>query len=525
MHGKRLLVVLAEFTETGQLIDTLLDALERAARPFGLCFALPQEHCVAMEELVSGNPVKGMDIRKHLFFYAECEGLKGVEGILSDVHFFLSIRGPYRFSEHWDRGLQIRFRKLEGANSLLTAVVSGEGEAFSPQAYLPALTEEFTEEGIWIGRGMPLVCAAAPVRTLLLHPACIFGEISYLKNADLRRNYLSIGAYVAGYQPYALETPLFWPLWKQRHYLMACPDVDTLPPIYLERFEQFAGFSFVKREVSIRAALGLFSAEDAYVQRIPMGLALSQYFFGMFPGKKGHLPLMVTALVDLPDKLKPMNSYLIRLSYLKALNRLPLLLYAGGSQERTLRMRYPNTFSYPDNALLPRSLLSEGMLPRQLFARNKLLLLKRCMRSYTEFSHYAWVDADVLMHPICPHAMLDFSHLMDNSIHMATVGGVPDASLVVIPKRYVKLFAREAQALTELDVSTGCSFGEMSLYLRLMEKFPDLFTLHPMPHKGLLIFTSMNVQLISKEIQEELREVIPAERGTVYPKRAGGKPL
>ena len=99
---------------------------------------------------------------------------------------------------------------------------------------------------------------------------------------------------------------------------------------------------------------------------------------------------------------------------------------------------------------------------------------------------------------------MDFSALMDNRVHIGWVDGEPDTSMMVVPARHLKLLVHEVQAVTQFDAALKRSFSERELIRRLLEKFPDLFTLHPLPEKGLLFLTGVDASLLSAATRESL---------------------
>ncbi|MCL1854516.1 MAG: hypothetical protein FWF86_02185 [Clostridia bacterium] len=526
MLGVRLLVVLFGCKGLDALVDTVLDAVSHAASPFCLRFALPLGMEAALEELPR-EAIGGVTLQRTMLFYPEAEGLQGVLPLLTDETHFLALRGPCFFSERWDRGLFSRLRRLRRPNALLTGFMSAQADGFPPQAYLPAWGSFHHENGVdavSIVRGLPLVCAAAPVKTMLLNPGVVFGAIGFLRQAETRERFLSIAAFVAGFSAYSLDKALLWPARAQEPPWLYMPRDDQLPNHYLGRFEQFAGLDFHNKRVSEHGTMGLFPTEDSYPQKMPAGLWLGQIATKTMNRAKKQLTLLVTAFVDLPDALKPAQHYMLRFGHLRALGRLPMLVYAGGRQEHSLRMRFPNTFSYPDNALLPRTLLHEGMTPLQHFQRSTFLLLSRSMHTFPEFSHYAWVDFDTMEHPVCRQAVPDFSRFMDDRIHLAAVDDEPDGSFMVVPGRHLKLLAREALALSQMDVAMKRGLSGSAMLSRLIQKFPDLFMLHPMPRKNLLFATGFQSRLLCEEYREALKGLlIPQEESIPLTKNKGGK--
>lgn len=524
MLGTRLLVVISDCARVDVLADLVLDAVSRGARPFALRFALPLGTEAILEELPR-EAIGGVTLQGTLLFYPQEMGLAGVLPLLTDETHFLFIKGPHAFSEKWDQGLFRRFQRLPSPQAVLTAWVSAGDGDLPPQAYLPALGVA-REDAVEIVAGLPLVCAASPVKTMVVNPGLVFGSTDFLRRAHVEEDLLSIAAFVAEFSVYAVESPLLWPVSQSRKRFLEKPAGDVLPGHFLARFEQFAGLSFEKRLVGIRSSLGLFSLEEGYPQRMPTPLMLAQQAKAILARAAHGMPMVTSAFVDLPDATKPTLLYMLRFAYLRALGRIPLLLYAGGSQARSLKLRFPNTVAYPDTALLPRSLMAEGMRPMEHFARSKLALLQRSMRTYAGFSHYAWVDMDILDHPVCPAALPDFSVLMDGTVHLALVEGRPDASFLMVPYQHMKLLVREAEALSQVDAAIKRSFSEAAMLRRLVEKFPDLFTLHPMPRRQLLFVTCLDPSLLSEEYKALLRDLPPPISGDalVHGDTQGGKP-
>ena len=510
MPSALILVIFSELSHAEAVADTVRSALSHAAHPFGIRFGLPERFAGEAPPLPQEAGV-GMPAGDSLLFYPEEDGLRGALPLLRNETHFLALKGAHEFGEKWDQGLLARLRKQKHGSVLLTGMVSSPEEG--SQAFLPALSGNFGGPGVKLARGLPVVCGSAPVKTMLVNPAFFFGKTDFLRQAETEASLLSIAAFVAGYPVYALEKPLLWPVAKPKDRWLAKPGADVLPRPNLARFERLAGFSFDRKLAGVRATLGLFSTEDGYPQQLPARLTLARRAKALTARKSRSMPMAVTAFFEMPDALKPAVSYMIRFSYLRALSGLPLILYAGGRQERALRGMLPNTFSYPDNALLPKSLLWEGMTPMQHFQRNKLPLLQRAMNACPGFTHYAWVDFDILPHPVCPQAAPDFSALMDETVHLATVDGEPDGAFMVVPCRRLKLLVREVEALCQMDAALRRSFSERAMLKRLIQKFPDLFTLHPMPGKHLLFLTGFDPSLLSEEERARLAVLPPATRG------------
>lgn len=500
MLNPRILMILSDLPDAETALNLALDALAMAARPFGLRFAVPEPYEEAFRSAqLPQNALSARDV----LFYREEDGLAALTPRLTDETHALALRGGFAFAERWDATLCARFAKIGERRAVMTAALTGEGR--QAQACLPAFTGDFGADSASLGAGLALVCAAAPVRTLLIHPAFLFSGVAFLRDAYAARDTLSIAAYAAGYAVFALDTAPLWPTGGAFPAArLTKPGPELLPPTGLARFEQAAGISFERGEATVRACHGLFGVEDVYAQRLPPRLNLRRHAAALLPGARPELPLFVTAFIDQPEALRPPVWYMIRFAFLKAVRALPLTLYAGGEMERRLRAGFPNTLAYPDQALLPRTLLGEGMTRMQLFQRNKLPLLQRTQRAYPSFTHVAWLDIDALSHPVCPDATPDFTRLMDSRVHIGWVDGAPDTSLMVVPRRHLGLLAREVEAVTQFDAALKRGFSERDLIRRILEKYPDLFTLHPLPRKGLLFFTGFDPALLSAPLRQAL---------------------
>lgn len=511
MLTARMLVAIFGLSSAEEAVETVLAALSAASNPFGVRFAVDGRFEGDFADLRQSGGVLGHGC---VLFFDERAGLRGLQPLLTDETHFLTLLGPYGFAEKWDGTLYARLRKSSERNALMTGMISAASEGLPPEPYLPAFAENFEADGVLIERGLPLVCSAAPVRTLAVDPALFFGPTEFLRCADPETDTLSIAAYMAGFPVYALDRPALWPLVPAPARRLRRPVENALPGTTLARFEQMAGFRYEQKRAGVKTTWGLFTVENTYAQQLPHALAVSQRARAILSRtRSGGMPLVVTAFIDLPKPKKPIPVYVLRFGFMKGVLNLPILLYTGGGQERLLRAGFPNTWSYPDNAVLPKSLLAQGMTPAQHMRRSKILLLARAAQRHPEFTHVAWANADLMTHPICPQAAPDFSHLMDDRVHLATVNAIPDLSFIIAPVSRLRLLAREVNAITQMDAEMKRGFSEKVLWERLVNQYPDLFTLHKMPARHLLMHTAFAPELLSAPYRKLLNDLPPPWRG------------
>lgn len=549
--ASRLLVILGSPLDCAGAAGTIERASLCAARPLALRFAVPEAVGSA-----------GLPANADVFFYNEAVGLSSLLPLLTDETHFLLIGGAHAFAPKWDARLfgilrtldasalltgmmrpcplpahpvpasdastarlsgltalrqalpELQKRRQAGENAVLKGCPPAHFQESLPtvsEAVLPALKSSTDSEHVAIGQGLSMVCAKAPVKTLLLNPALVYGPVSFLQAAETNLSTLSLAAYVSGYSVHALHEALLWPLAQGPVHHLSRPPQDAMPGTTLSRFEQLLGFHFGQADCTSKSAMGLFGPDETYPQRMPRKLRIRHSARAAWLRlKEQHLPLMVSAFIDLPSRQQvPSYYYRLRFGFLRRMESLPLLLYTGGAQERALRSAFAHTQSYPDNSVLPRVLLQQGMTPEEHFARSKPLLMLNASKKQAEFSHIAWLDMDILPHPVCPEAVPDLRPLMDDRIHLATVSGVPDGSFVVIPKKLLPRVAREASSITQLDAELKRGFSEALFWQRLFEKKPGWFAIHPMPRRRLLFVSTLDRQLLSVPLQSLLGTLPP----------------
>ena len=493
MAVSHILVMLNGHKDAQSVRRTIQAAYDQAASPVGLRFALPD----AFEELLSAEDEANAELpRDSLLFYEDTGKLDILPTLTTEESYFLSLLGEYDFAALWDKELLSRFGKVE-YHALLTGSMGAASEGLEPQAYLPAFTKRMENNRVQIERGLPLVSSAAPVRTMVADPGLLFGRVSLLRKMELDWETLSLAAHVSNVPVYVLDRPVLWPVnelptrWLER----PTPEMMRVPNV--ARFERLAGLSKEPGALSLRYEWGLYNASETYPQKLPTSMAIRGRIRSLLVSREEpSVPHLISAFVDLPDAPKPEEVYMLRFTYLNALENLPLTLYTGGNCERYLRGLCTNTRSYPERAVLPREYLKRKMTEKDHFGRSKWLLMRKTAIENPSYSHVAWINMDMLHYPLCPDVLPDFSPLMDDRIHLALVDGQPDASFIVAPVHRLGLIGREVESMSQFDVEVGRSLTEEALIQRLYDRYSDLFALHPMPKTHLLFHWLLDRRLV-----------------------------
>ncbi|MBP3649863.1 MAG: hypothetical protein J6K73_08780 [Clostridia bacterium] len=493
MPVSHILVMLNGQQDAQAVRRTILAAYDQAASPVGLRFALPDAFQAA---LTAEDEANAELPQSSLLFYEDNGRLDILPSLTTEESFFLSLLGEYDFAAMWDKELLSRFGKVE-YHALMTGSIGPASDGLEPQAYLPAFTKRMENNRVQIERGLPLVNSTAPVHTMVADPGLLFGRVSLLRKMELNWETLSLAAHVSNIPVYVLDRPVLWPVKELPVRWLDRPTPEMMKVPNVARFERLAGLSREPGALSLRYEWGLFNATETYPQKLPATMALRGRIRSLLSSREEpSVPHLISAFIDLPDAPKPEAVYMLRFTYLNALENLPLTLYTGGRCERYLRGLCTNARSYPERAVLPRDYLKRKMTEKDHLGRSKWLLMRKTAIDNPSYSHVAWINMDMLHYPICPDVLPDFSPLMDDRIHLALVDGVPDASFIVAPVHRLGLIGREVESMSQFDLEVGRSLTEEALIQRLYDRYSDLFALHPMPKKHLLFHWVLDRRLV-----------------------------
>ena len=149
---------------------------------------------------------------------------------------------------------------------------------------------------------------------------------------------------------------------------------------------------------------------------------------------------------------------------------------------RQLTALHPNVLEYKRRYGLP---VEEDVPQEEALNYVRLckpFILAQSREKLLGHTHYVWVDFGYLRYPVYERASLDWEALCTDKITLATVGGLPDLSVVVMPQEQVLPVCREIDALCRRAWETEGHFPEETeLWQGLLREHPDLFHTVEMP--------------------------------------------
>ncbi len=406
----------------------------------------------------------------------------------------LYLMGAHSFLAKWDEALQNRYALCKNKKALLTACILRGKKSDAPQAYLPTFVQTESENQYSINPSMALINSKAPVQTLVVDSRAFLTPVSFLFGCDPALDTLSVSAYVAEVPVYVLDEPLFCPLETKEAFLYL-PQGSPVLNKRVEGFKKNVGISDTQSDTFYRGRLGLFHRQPTYQQCFSLKDRLQQKWRAH--RQKAH-PLLVSAVVDIPHYQKSSQCFRMQFGFLQKLKHVSLLLFTQGTQESALRKMHPNTLNFPNVFIRQADLVARGMTYQHCFCRSKMHMIKKAIRTNTEYTHVGWINADALTYPLPPDVMPLFEELMDDRIHIATVGGVYDTSFFIVPVDLVDPLLQAVEDCTYWDVELNRDFSELAMVHRLVSDHTDWFLLHPMPAFRLLFLTTISKSFLSQ---------------------------
>lgn len=505
----KLLVILLDMPYA-QYRNVLDSALTTAKHPRALRFALPK---TVMRGISKTNT--------SILAYDPLRPFASIAEQLTDEALFLTVGQPLRFAEGWDIKLEFSYyrlpterRLLSGTfwmDSRLSETVSNNtkhrrGQSanqvkrnpLKPSAYteacLPALHSDGTS--FVLSSGMPLVKLQKPVRTPLVHPFFCFGPVSFLKAEKLEVNCFSYIAHREDYQTYALHyCPLEWAD-SSKEVVLDRP-AFTAESRLLHLFEQTLCIDYYSKTVDACVTNGYYHNLCKLTMKRPAF---------RFQNPKWPLyeypPLCITAVTDYRQDTVDKTSLERGVMLLDSLTHLPMVVYTSGSSEATIRSITDKSEMFPDTKL--RLLRCNGMSASEFMGYAKIILMLLAAEKRKEFSHFCWVDPNILPHPLHENTGLDFSALADDRIHIAAVNGHPDPSCVVVPLEKLIYLKNESLFWAKKQEKQSQDYSEETLWQHLYQTNPAAFAIHELPANGLLFLTTIEQGRLSKQYVSQL---------------------
>lgn len=402
------------------------------------------------------------------------------------------------FTKNWDMQL-LRILRQCRRDSLFSAVLTG----YLPRrqdpvdAVCPVAAEGFDSQGrLCFHRGTPLRYASVPQRSAFIHQDFCFAPSAFFREMLREEGPLFLAAFRRKWDVYTLHRPL----------IHLAGDVPLLPcevPPHLadsqapgvSRFEMRFGMRLAERKLTAMARQGVFTADLTFPVHIPWTIRAQEALRDVMIRKGKASPLCVTAYVTLPQPGANLpEQYLCWFSYLSRLKNLSLLCYGDGDSARKIMPMHPNVLEYKRRHGLPvdREIPPDEGL--NFLKLSKPFILARSREKFLNHSHYVWMDFGCLRYPAYERSVIDWSQVCREKIVLATVDGVPDGSMLVVPDSMLLTLCREIAALCAAEMNTrGHLPQETELWLMLIREHPDWFETIDMPGpRELITLTMMN---------------------------------
>jgi len=456
-------------------LDAVKDAVNKAAFPgriaFGVC------------------PGEGTDPKP--FFQAaglaSCRLMTGeglalkaawqtVYGLYGGQDYAMQVTPEAIFLKDWDSKLLAVYKEAEAEKPLITSVLSPDA---IPRA---VAVRDFGLCGeLQFAPGMKILHAVHPPGAFFLSPDLLFGAGEWMCVA--RENDwdgtgilpLTLHAFVGGFTAFVPHLPTVC-----RKSSAAYPE-ERIPAgdwaAILPEFEEAAGIFFDRCEVDAQARLGVYTPDMRYSVQLPLSDGLRQLML-----RRRETPIarvmLATAMGNHAPRL-PLDVHLTLFENLAELKRLSLCCYCPPEYVKQLQKILPNTYTRQEEEGEPISYGSEDA-----FLRSKPYFISEAAYQFPAHTHYGWIDMDYIKHPIHPSAVFLWDGLTDDKIHLAQVNGEVDTGLVVVPREKIDWLLSTASVLNP-DPAMG--HGDVGLFKCLTDTYPDLFTLHPMEKKHMLL--------------------------------------
>ncbi|MBQ8161972.1 MAG: hypothetical protein IJ083_14695 [Clostridia bacterium] len=390
------------------------------------------------------------------------------------------------FTKGWDAQMQRTLRSL-GPHAALTGMPPYIWHVMNT---MWAVGASKVEDGyLTLHRGAAMHLTTAPQRTPFLNPGFCFAPAAFFRLVAEDQEVPFLMAFAQGWKLYTLHLPL---LSMSMHIQL--PEVRLPDDGVTEAFLAEYGFQRKKREIrpSAAAILGLARQNLIIERKMPLNRIVRQrlLYTGERSGKR--MPLCVTCFLTLPvsdGRLGVQQFYFRQLCEAK---NLPLMCFA----EKEMLMRVQNVL--PNTLEFRRSygIRAEGQLDgERVFHWLSLSLvhfLESARSTYTAYTHYIWLDPDVLRCPVWEGVNFQWQGVCTNQIVLARVREELDLSMIAVPTELLAKLARAVEALVEDSVRRDGVWPDVhEMWKKLIWEHPTWFRVLELPARREMIYLAM----------------------------------
>lgn len=485
----RILLILPAATyRDGQ--RALKSAKDNAASPGRLSFGLLLLEEPTQEELAHMRELGAVQ-----YIAPSCNVWHEIQPMWRGENYILLGHPAMRFNSRWDRRIITALKhcpkEIGFQGCLLTGYLPRPEDPV--EAVCPVAAKAFDEEGqLCFHRGTPFRYASSPQASAFLHPFFVFGPAAFFQEADESTLPLFLTAYAGKWLSCTLHDPLIHCQWDEPLPPLSLTD-EVLSHPRLGGWEHRFGIRLSEQKLTAMARRGVYTVDLSFPMEVPLQEQLREGLRQLALSRGQPKPLFVTAFVDLPHPGENMpDEYALWFRYLSTLRGMALLCYAEGDMARRLTASFPNVLKYKRrygiglNQTVPAS---QGL---KLLKAGKISLLSTSREKFLNHTHYAWIDFGYLRYPVWEGMMLDMRLICTKQIVMASVGGRPDPSLIVVPEDLLTELVREVQTLCihlyQLENSLP---EEERMWSILMAEHPQWFHFIEMPGKRELFTLTM----------------------------------
>ena len=286
---------------------------------------------------------------------------------------------------------------------------------------------------------------------------------------------LSVKAYSAGYAVFASHVPVFY---DDQNAAFA-PDFlkEELPVDVVQEFEQASGIRFALKKASESARLGIYTKDGRYPVQLSLAEGLRQY---RKRRKEAAISrVMLSTALCAAEKEQANEIKWMMFQNMVECKRLSLTCYCLPESLKRLQKMLPNTYARKE---------VDGELPsfrnEDAFLRSKPHFIAEAAVQFPMHTHYGFIEMDYIKHPVYEGAVFLWDALTDDKIHLASVDGVIDPGLVIVPRSKVDWLVETADVLSP-DPTIGP--GDVALFKCLADTYPDAFTIHAMDRRHKLL--------------------------------------